>query len=568
MLCQICQQRETTQPGTEVNESLPGEKIALQVCQQCQQALQRTAALTEAEYQQAVLEIMEKAGIDPRIRYAFRKTGNIVTVHNQHILSAKALQEWQAACDEYDRQAQTTTDQHLIRCLIAHYNWEHPGQEVSPGDVITEKKIPAFETWLDENGSQIAGDHTQATYCPACPECQKRQRPGRFVIKVSPSQEWVTVYNLEGGLTAVAARRGLIDVSTYEKTKQFISLTSDHPPGDTGYAPDGNTYGSREALGNNIIPIIDKFAVPRSDYDPQKHDTLHLSFGPIKLKRAVESSRSDLVRLGLLTDIHTPGSAFDAMVTLHKLFAKEYDILEKLERAHPVIWSEAMLWTADQAVRQLQQDITATKDLLYLNPLLWLYSALSYEECVAEKAIEPVTVDGHIPFSDEQVPDLGAAVIGRLYYLTETAIKSWHFYLLRDNNPRLEVRASTFPLGSQPLDRTAQFDLKVLRFAASPYLIIKHYPLERHFRRRAENYFKQVDRGVGVITLRRLERLSQSPKEAGEREVDWSCQWWVSGHWRNQYYPSMYSHQALRIAPYIKGPTNKPIKEPVRLMIR
>jgi hypothetical protein len=43
----------------------------------------------------------KKAGIDPAIIYAY-ETGRLVTEDNQHLLPETALDEWQAAIEEYE----------------------------------------------------------------------------------------------------------------------------------------------------------------------------------------------------------------------------------------------------------------------------------------------------------------------------------------------------------------------------------------------------------------------------------------------------------------------------------
>jgi hypothetical protein len=62
---------------------------------------------------------------------------------------------------------------------------------------------------------------------------------------------------------------------------------------------------------------------------------------------------------------------------------------------------------------------------------------------------------------------------------------------------------------------------------------------------------------IVVVTLRR---------PAGNREtsdgpgfVEWSHRWIVGGHWRNQYLPSQQRHEPRWIAPYVKGPDDKPL---------
>src|SRR6516225_17528 len=52
------------------------------------------------------VEAMKRAGIDPAIIYAYEKTGRLVTEENQHLLPETALDEWQAAIEEYEAKHQ------------------------------------------------------------------------------------------------------------------------------------------------------------------------------------------------------------------------------------------------------------------------------------------------------------------------------------------------------------------------------------------------------------------------------------------------------------------------------
>jgi hypothetical protein len=49
-----------------------------------------------------MVEDMKAAGLDPALIYAFEKTGRLVTEQNQHLLPESALDEWQAAIEEYE----------------------------------------------------------------------------------------------------------------------------------------------------------------------------------------------------------------------------------------------------------------------------------------------------------------------------------------------------------------------------------------------------------------------------------------------------------------------------------
>lgn len=81
------------------------------------------------------------------------------------------------------------------------------------------------------------------------------------------------------------------------------------------------------------------------------------------------------------------------------------------------------------------------------------------------------------------------------------------------------------------------------------------YRPPRSTRRRMERA-AMPERDVTVIRLRR-------PKSKGTNEphhVEWSHQWLVGGHWRNQWFPSLNMHRQIYIAPYIKGPEDKPLR--------
>jgi hypothetical protein len=67
---------------------------------------------------------------------------------------------------------------------------------------------------------------------------------------------------------------------------------------------------------------------------------------------------------------------------------------------------------------------------------------------------------------------------------------------------------------------------------------------------------------VRVVELRRREAVHEHAAQGNDDEHDWSCQWVVRGHWRQQFYPSTRARQPVWITPYVKGPENKPLKPP------
>lgn len=66
---------------------------------------------------------------------------------------------------------------------------------------------------------------------------------------------------------------------------------------------------------------------------------------------------------------------------------------------------------------------------------------------------------------------------------------------------------------------------------------------------------------VRVVQLRPrgVARDDGDEKTDGHR-VPWSHRWLVRGHWRRQWYPSRREHRPLWIAPYVKGPGDKPLR--------
>jgi hypothetical protein len=72
---------------------------------------------------------------------------------------------------------------------------------------------------------------------------------------------------------------------------------------------------------------------------------------------------------------------------------------------------------------------------------------------------------------------------------------------------------------------------------------------------------------VRVVTLRRRDTVDPA---IDQRPVDWSHRWIVSGHWRNQYLPSVQAHRLQWIAEHVKGPEDKPlvVKEDVFRLAR
>ncbi len=60
--------------------------------------------VSEDDVMAAMMAVFKRAGTPPHVVYAAQKTGRIVTVENQHLLSEDELAEWNAAVEEYRQQ--------------------------------------------------------------------------------------------------------------------------------------------------------------------------------------------------------------------------------------------------------------------------------------------------------------------------------------------------------------------------------------------------------------------------------------------------------------------------------
>jgi hypothetical protein len=80
-------------------------------------------------------------------------------------------------------------------------------------------------------------------------------------------------------------------------------------------------------------------------------------------------------------------------------------------------------------------------------------------------------------------------------------------------------------------------------------------PTNRETRRRMGKLARNAKTDVVTIILRQIE----TQKAEGESQIEWQHRWLVRGHWRKQWLPSVHGHRQQWIAPYVKGPEDKPL---------
>ncbi len=101
----------------------------------------------------------------------------------------------------------------------------------------------------------------------------------------------------------------------------------------------------------------------------------------------------------------------------------------------------------------------------------------------------------------------------------------------------------------------------LIRFTELKITGKEHYHPPRAERRRMEKAREPIWE-VKVITLRRYEQHPGRPADSEGRHIDWQYRWVVNWHWRKQWYPSEKTHKVIFIDTYIKGPEDKPLKDP------
>ena len=102
---------------------------------------------------------------------------------------------------------------------------------------------------------------------------------------------------------------------------------------------------------------------------------------------------------------------------------------------------------------------------------------------------------------------------------------------------------------------------KMIGFINSNYIDVRTQRLPRAARRRLKDSpVRDMTDSVQFVTLRRNKETPT--RYEGETEgITYNWQWIVSGHYRNQWYPSDETHKIIWIPPYVKGPEDKPLKQ-------
>lgn len=121
-------------------------------------------------------------------------------------------------------------------------------------------------------------------------------------------------------------------------------------------------------------------------------------------------------------------------------------------------------------------------------------------------------------------------------------------------------RAARDPLILQRSAEQMRYLAACWAFMEQQILVTTRQAVPRACRKRLARDGWQHEPVVRVVELRRHAARDGDPQTVAD--VEWSCQWLVRGHWRQQWCPKVNAHQPRWIAPYVKGPEDKPLKPP------
>jgi len=102
-----------------------------------------------------------------------------------------------------------------------------------------------------------------------------------------------------------------------------------------------------------------------------------------------------------------------------------------------------------------------------------------------------------------------------------------------------------------------------LKFLSLPFVGTQEHKLPRPERRRLARAGKP-EPCIRTVILRKRERFVHG---VAPTEMEWSCQWLVSGHWRRLHQPRKDDGaETTYVTPYVKGPEDKPFKMPAKVI--
>lgn len=254
----------------------------------------------------------------------------------------------------------------------------------------------------------------------------------------------------------------------------------------------------------------------------------------------------------------------------------DYNASILLPRAVPFAWSAETISAVWLASKTIPLDATIEPDIIpeeYEAAWWWLgewplpiplrdrkniVDDFMDADCISGLLL--ARYEGRLLIIDSRISDVGPMMTGFLVPPFGVALREFlsgsSFSYFKSDKGYIEA----------PSDRALHLTRFLMAAAAwlrQRIVTVSSGHIERHRRKQIAREHDVLMSDVKVISLRRAEHQPES-SSPNSGDVDWSCRWIVSGHWRNQYHPSTGKHELKYILPYVKGPEDKPLKVPTQ----
>ncbi len=222
-----------------------------------------------------------------------------------------------------------------------------------------------------------------------------------------------------------------------------------------------------------------------------------------------------------------------------------------------------------EAAKSIPRSWRLTEDaLLTPSGFLWLKTPFHTPEedgpiVALGWATIALTSQGRYLLPSAEAPGERAVIIGYFEQLEVVPAVPMNVYLWKFGGDLSEI--PTDVKRPQQANQLCCLFATLMTFLQQRILVSFKFYADRGTRRRAEKAMKRPPSDeIQVVMLRSIERRTG---EGEHRDVEWACRWPVRSHWRNQPYgPAGQKHYRPKwIAPYIKGPEDKPLRHPERL---
>lgn len=262
-------------------------------------------------------------------------------------------------------------------------------------------------------------------------------------------------------------------------------------------------------------------------------------------------------------------------ITVEELFE---DDIPALKRADTFCWFEEPVLAVQAAAATLPANVRLTRELTEHYACWWYFTlppeVKTNDDSEAVQALLWSWDDNRICFSTYVQDHLlversaGQALFptAKFYWIEGETLA----HMLQRNAQEFQERPLVGQLTAEEnllaIEQVARFFIAGCVWIQQTILVQSKGTIERHARKRMDKaqVFTRPLSDVQIIQLRRRESVTPA-KTDGSKPVEWSCRWIVggaTGFWRNQYYPSKGRYELKYIAPFMKGPADKPLKIP------